>query len=55
MILKLKQKLKLCADAAEHSSLVIPLKTDAKEQLLKHLEDMKKLLPDDLNIILNNT
>lgn len=53
MVLKLKQKLKLCCEVNENT---VSLSTDkTKKQLLQHLNDMKQLLPDDLNTILNNT
>ncbi|XP_055619343.1 protein DENND6A [Toxorhynchites rutilus septentrionalis] len=54
MILRLKQKLTLCS-SAQMSALPVPLNTkDTREQLLRHLESMKRCLPNDLKQILNN-
>lgn len=58
MILKLKQKLKLYSetcDANQIETLGTSLKTSTRNQLLQHLENMKKSLPDDLKTILNDT
>ncbi|XP_062553267.1 protein DENND6A [Armigeres subalbatus] len=54
MILRLKQKLQLCS-STQMAALPVQLNTkDTREQLLKHLESMKRCLPDDLKLILNN-
>lgn len=54
MILRLKQKLTLCS-SSQMAALPVQLNTkDTREQLLKHLESMKRCLPDDLKQILNN-
>lgn len=54
MILRLKQKLQLCS-STQMAALPVQLNTkDTREQLLKHLESMKRCLPDDLKQILNN-
>lgn len=83
MILKLRQKLKICNESDDTSTTIVTsattaatspsastirvgtpstssspssmLKKGTKEQLLRHLEDMKRSLPEDLKIILNNT
>lgn len=74
MILKLKQKLKICNEncggigdieqqqSTSSSSSTISssycgggLKKETKEQLMKHLDDMKRSLPDDLKTILNSS
>lgn len=54
MILKLKQKLKICNDSTDCPSSAAALRSDTKEQLLKHLDAMKQKLPEDLKTILNN-
>ncbi|XP_053689239.1 protein DENND6 homolog [Sabethes cyaneus] len=54
MILRLRQKLTLCT-SSQMAALPVPLNTkDTREQLLKHLDSMKRCLPDDLKLILNN-
>ncbi|XP_055601471.1 uncharacterized protein LOC129750540 [Uranotaenia lowii] len=54
MILRLKQKLTLCS-SSQMAALPVQLNTkDTREQLLRHLESMKRCLPDDLKQILNN-
>lgn len=54
MILKLQQKLKICNENYNQSTSTNH-RNNTKEQLLKHLDDMKRLLPDDLKTILSNT
>lgn len=54
MILKLKQKLKICNDSTNCPNSAAALRSDTKEQLLKHLDAMKQKLPEDLKTILNN-
>lgn len=57
MILKLQQKLKICNENFDQSNPTTSTnnRNNTKEQLLKHLDDMKNLLPDDLKTILSNT
>jgi hypothetical protein len=59
MILKLKQKLKFYADSEEKEVSTVTMSTgsnqhDTKDQLMRHLQDMKNLLPDDLQSILQS-
>lgn len=53
MILKVKQKLEICNDISVEGlpQVVIAQNQNTRQQLLRHLEDMKRLLPDDLNKI----
>ena len=54
MILKLKQKLRLCSD----SQLIVEevLNPNTQPQLVKQLDNITKSLPDDLkNIIYNSS
>ncbi|XP_038115021.1 uncharacterized protein LOC6053032 [Culex quinquefasciatus] len=54
MILRLKQKLTICG-STQMAALPVQLNTkDTREQLLRHLDSMKRCLPDDLKQILNN-
>ncbi|XP_058838175.1 protein DENND6A [Topomyia yanbarensis] len=54
MILRLRQKLTLC-NSTQMAALPVPLNTkDTRELLLRHLDSMKRCLPDDLKQILNN-
>lgn len=53
MILKLKQKLKICDDG--QSTSYAGLKKTTKDQLVKHLEDMTRSLPDDLKNIIDSS
>lgn len=57
MILKLQQKLKICNENFDQLNPTTSTnhRNNTKEQLLKHLDDMKRLLPDDLKTILSNT
>jgi hypothetical protein len=57
MILKLKQKLKFYADSEENEVTTTVVagssnQHETKDQLMRHLQDMKNLLPDDLQSIL---
>lgn len=55
MILKVKQKLQICnempTEYLPHS--VIVRNQNTRQQLLRHLDNMKKLLPDDLKKLLS--
>lgn len=55
MILKVKQKLKICNEISMDGlpQVAIAQNENTRKQLHRHLEDMKRLLPDDLNKILN--
>lgn len=58
MILKLKQKLKICCEKETDgvpSTSYAGLKQNAKDQLMKHLEDMTRSLPDDLKNIIDSS
>lgn len=56
MILKVKQKLKICNEISMDGlpQVVIAQNENTRKQLHRHLEDMKRLLPDDLNKILGS-
>lgn len=55
MILKLKQKLKICCEDADGQSTSAGLKKTTKDQLIKHLEDLTSSLPDDLKNIIDSS
>lgn len=56
MILKLKQKLKICCEKDDDGqSTSTGLKKTTKDQLVKHLEDMTRSLPDDLKNIIHSS
>lgn len=57
MILKVNQNLKICNEISMDGlpQVVIAQNQNTRQQLLRHLDDMKRLLPDDLNKILNNS
>lgn len=56
MILKVKQKLKMCNEISMDGlpQVMIAENENTRKQLHRHLEDMKRLLPDDLRKILNS-
>lgn len=51
MILKIKQKLEIMDSLPQ---VVIAQNENIRKQLHRHLEDMKRFLPDDLNKILSS-
>lgn len=57
MILKVKQKLQICNEMPTDylPQSVIAQNQNTRQQLLRHLDDMKKLLPDDLKKLLNSS
>lgn len=56
MILKVKQKLKICNEISIDGlpQAIIAQNETTRKQLHRHLEDMKRFLPDDLNKILSS-
>lgn len=56
MILKVKQKLKICNEILIDGlpQAIIAQNETTRKQLHRHLEDMKQFLPDDLNKILSS-
>lgn len=56
MILKVKQKLKICNEISIDGlpQVIIAQNKQTRRQLQKHLDDMKRLLPDDLKKILSS-
>lgn len=56
MILKVKQKLKICNEISLDGlpQVVIAQNETTRKQLYRHLEDMKRFLPDDMNKILSS-
>lgn len=56
MILRVKQKLKIIDEMPTEylPQSVIVQNNNTRQQLLRHLDDMKKQLPEDLKKILNN-
>lgn len=56
MILKVKQKLEICNEISMDGlpQVVIAQNENTRKQLHLHLEDMKRLLPDDLRKMLAN-
>lgn len=56
MILKVKQKLKICNEISMDGlpQAIITQNETTRQQLIRHLEDMKCFLPDDLNKILSS-
>lgn len=56
MILKVKQKLKICNEILIDGlpQVIIAQNEHTRRQLHKHLEDMKRFLPDDLKKILSS-
>lgn len=56
MILKVKQKLKICNEISMDGlpQVIIAQNENTRKQLHRHLEDMKRFLPDDLNKILSS-
>lgn len=53
MILKVKQKLAICNEFSIEGlpQVIVAQNQNTRQRLLNHLEDMKRLLPDDLNKI----
>lgn len=56
MILKVKQKLKICNEISMDGlpQVVIAQNENTRKQLHRHLEDMQRFLPDDLNKIMSS-
>lgn len=56
MILNVKKKLKICNEISMDGlpQVVIAQNEHTRKQLHRHLEDMKRLLPDDTNKILSS-
>lgn len=54
MILKVKQKLEICNQISLEGlpQVIVSQNKNTRQQLLGHLDDMKRLLPDDLKKII---
>lgn len=56
MILKLQKKLKICNEISTDGlpQVIVAQNESTRKQLHRHLEDMKRFLPDDTNKILSS-